>query len=120
LTRAVALDPRNCEAHNYLGITLSEKGWGTSAEQEIRKAVDLCPDYGDAHFNLAVLYLRQKTPRIEMARYHYMKALDLGAESDPQIDAQLKRTPPKASTLRGPTPSVATEAAPATETPPAQ
>lgn len=90
LTRAVTLDPRNAEAHNYLGITLSEKGWATSAEQEVRKAIELNPQYPDAHFNMAVLYARGKKPRYELARYHYQKALDLGAERDPQIEALLK------------------------------
>jgi Tfp pilus assembly protein PilF len=90
LTRAVALNPRNAEAHNYLGITLSEKSWTAAAEQEIRRAIELNPQYADAHFNLAVLYAKQKTPKIELARYHYRKALDLGAEPDPQIEAILK------------------------------
>jgi len=90
LTRAVALDPRNAEAHNYLGITLSEKGWQAAAEQEIRRAIELNPQYADAHFNLAVMYARQKTPRVELARYHYQKALDLGADHDPQLEAVLK------------------------------
>jgi Flp pilus assembly protein TadD len=90
LTRAVALDPRNAEAHNYLGITLSEKGWTAAAENEIRRALELNPQYADAHFNLAVLYARQRTPRMELARYHYRKALDLGAEADPQLEALLK------------------------------
>ena len=90
LTRAVALDPRNAEAHNYLGITLNEKGWQAAAEQEIRRAIELNPQYADAHFNLAVMYTRQKTPRLELARYHYRQAIDLGAEHDPQLEAALK------------------------------
>ena len=94
LTRAVALDPRNAEAHNYLGITLSEKGWSAAAEQEIRRAIELNPQYADAHFNLAVIYAKQKTPRWELARYHYQKALDLGAQPDPQLEARLKSAPP--------------------------
>jgi Tfp pilus assembly protein PilF len=95
LTRAVALDPRNAEAHNYLGITLSDKGWGAAAEQEIRRAIELNPQYADAHFNLAVMYSRQKTPRYELSRYHYQKALDLGGEHDPQLEALLKQNPAK-------------------------
>lgn len=86
LTRAVALDPRNAEAHNYLGITLSERGWAAAAETEIRRAIELNPKYMDAHFNLAVLYARAKTPRLELARYHYQKALELGASRDPQLE----------------------------------
>ncbi|HUK83477.1 MAG TPA: tetratricopeptide repeat protein [Verrucomicrobiae bacterium] len=95
LTRAVALDPRNAEAHNYLGITLSKKGWQAAAEQEIRRALELNPQYADAHFNLAAMYARQKTPNLELARYHYQKALDLGAERDPQMEALLKAPPSK-------------------------
>ena len=39
---------------------------------------------------MAVLLVRGKRPRYELARYHYQKALDLGAEPDPQIEAMLK------------------------------
>jgi Flp pilus assembly protein TadD len=90
LTRAVALDPRNAEAHNYLGITLNEKGWGAAAEEEMRRAIEIDPQYADAHFNLAVMYAKQKTPRLELARYHYQKAIDLGAARDPQLETLLK------------------------------
>ena len=93
LTRAVALNPRNSEAHNYLGIVMSEKGWATAAEQEVRRAIELNPQYADAHFNLAVIYSRQKTPRLELARYHYQKARDLGAERDSQLEAKLAAAP---------------------------
>jgi Flp pilus assembly protein TadD/uncharacterized coiled-coil DUF342 family protein len=91
LTRAVALDPHNAEAHNYLGIVLSQKGWGAAGEQEIRRAIELNPQYADAHFNLAVVYAKQRTPKTELARYHYKKALDLGAPPDPDLEALLKK-----------------------------
>ena len=90
LTRAVAIDPRNAEAHNYLGIVMSTKGWATAGEQEIRRAIELNPDYADAQFNLAVIYAREKTPRLELARYHYQKAIDLGSARDPQLESSLK------------------------------
>ena len=83
LNRAVAIDPHNAEAHNYLGIVLSEKGWGASGELEIRRAIEINPQYADAHFNLAVVYAKERNPKVELARYHYKKALDLGAEPDP-------------------------------------
>jgi len=41
-----------------------------------------------------VIYAKQKTPRWELARYHYQKALDLGAQPDPQLEARLKSAPP--------------------------
>jgi Flp pilus assembly protein TadD len=91
LTRAVALDPHNAEAHNYLGIVLSQKGWGVAGEQEIRRAIELNPQYADAHFNLAIIYAKQRTPNVELARYHYQKALDLGAPADHDLEALLKK-----------------------------
>ena len=96
LTWAVSLDSANAEAHNYLGIVLSEKGEGAEAEQEMRKAIEINPRYTDAHFNLAVLYARQKPARNELARYHYRKALDLGAPPDPQLESTLKSAAPAA------------------------
>lgn len=97
LTRAVALDPHNAEAHNYLGIVLSEKGWSTAGEQEIRRAIELNPQYPDAHFNLAVIYAKQRTPKLELARYHYKKALDLGAQPDPELEALFKKLAAKSA-----------------------
>ena len=97
LTRAVALDPHNAEAHNYLGIVLSEKGWSAAGEQEIRRAIELNPQYADAHFNLAVIYAKQRSPKLELARYHYKKALDLGATPDPELEALLKKLAAKAT-----------------------
>jgi Flp pilus assembly protein TadD len=94
LTRAVALNPRNAEAHNYLGITLSQKGWTAAAEQALRKAIELNPNYADAHFNLAVMYARQRPPHFELARYHYRKALELGAEPDREMDKLLQAAQP--------------------------
>jgi len=91
LNRAVALDPHNAEAHNYLGIVLSQKGWAASGEQEIRRAIEINPQYADAHFNLAVVLTKQRTPNVELARYHYKKALDLGAPPDLQLEALLKK-----------------------------
>ena len=91
LTRAVALDPHNAEAHNYLGIVLSQKGWGAAGEQEIHRAIEINPQYADAHFNLAIIYAKQHTPSVELAKYHYKKALDLGAPPDAQLEALLKR-----------------------------
>ncbi len=89
LTRAIALDPRHAQAHNFLGITLSAKGWDAAAEQEIRKAIELDPQYADAHFNLAVLYAAAQSPRYERARYHYQKAVDLGAAKDNDLEQLL-------------------------------
>ena len=85
LAQAVLLAPKDARAHHYLGVTVGKKGWYLGAEDEMRKALELNPDYAEAHFNLAVFYLQRSPPAIELARRHYQRALDLGAEPDPQV-----------------------------------
>ena len=90
LAQAVLQDPRNPRARNYLGVVIGRKGWIDGAESELRRAVELDPSYSDAHYNLAVFYLEQKPPAIELARRHYYRALELGAEKDGAIEKVLK------------------------------
>ena len=86
LAQATLHDENNPRAHNYLGMAAGRKGWGEASEQELRRAVELDPNYADANFNLAVLYLGRNPPLIELARRHYQRALDLGAKRDQVID----------------------------------
>jgi Flp pilus assembly protein TadD len=90
LTRAVALDPNDAKSRNYLGIAASQKGWQEAAEQECRRAIELDPQYGDAHFNLAVIYATQKPPARELASRHYKRALELGIPRDSELEKMLK------------------------------
>ena len=89
LSRAAKLDPRNPEIENYLGVTLGHKGLRAQAETALRKALQLDPNYGAAHNNLAVVYLSQQPPRLELARWHYQKALDLGQPHNPDLEHML-------------------------------
>jgi len=95
LSQAVLQDPRNARARNFLGVVIGRKGWLDGAQSELRRAVELDPDYSDAHYNLAVFYLEDKPPAIELARRHYYRALELGAEKDPAIEKVLKPAPGK-------------------------
>jgi Flp pilus assembly protein TadD len=90
LSRAAALDPKNAEVQNFLGITLSQKGLRGPAENALRRAIQLQPGYGSAHNNLAVVYLHQQPPLIELARWHYQKALASGHPRSPQIEQLLE------------------------------
>jgi len=90
LQRAIALDPKDPKTRNYLGISLSQLGRQESAEQQCRKAIELDETYGDAHFNLAVIYATQKPPSKELARRHYKRSLELGVPRDPQLEELLK------------------------------
>lgn len=89
LMQAVYLDDRNPRAHNFLGIAAGRKGWSEVSEQELRRAVELNPNYTDANFNLAVFYLGRTPPLAEQARRHYQRALDLGTQRDPVLEAKL-------------------------------
>ena len=95
LSQAVLQDPRNPRARNYLGVVVGRKGWIDGAQSELRRAVELDPSYSDAHYNLAVFYLEEKPPAIELARRHYYRAIELGAEKDAAIEKVLKSDAPK-------------------------
>ena len=89
LSRAAKLDPANPQIQNYLGATFSQKGLHAQAETALRKAIELAPDYGPAHNNLAVIYLGETPPMAGLARWHYQKALDLGQPRNPDLEKKL-------------------------------
>ena len=91
LIQATLYDPKNARAQQYLGIAAGHKGWNEISEAALRRAIELNPNYADAHFNLAVYYLRRTPPAIEVARRHYQKALDLGVAHDAGIDALMNQ-----------------------------
>lgn len=89
-TRAIHEDPADARAHNYLAIAAKTLGWADAAETELLRALELDPAYGLAHFNLALLYLDQKPPALELARRNYAKALSLGVGKDEIVERKLK------------------------------
>jgi Flp pilus assembly protein TadD len=90
LTKSLAINPKSAAAHNYLGITASQKGWQEAAEKEMLEAISVKPDYADAHFNLAVIYATASPPSKELAKRHYVKATELGAEPDVSLERLLR------------------------------
>lgn len=93
LAQAVQHDPLNARARNFLGVVAGRRGWIDGAQHELRRAVELDPAYADAHYNLAVLYLQENPPAIELARRHYQKARDLGVEKDSAMEKTFSATP---------------------------
>jgi tetratricopeptide (TPR) repeat protein len=89
LSRAAKLEPQNPEVQNYLGLTLSQKGMRQPAETALRKAIQLQPKYGSAHNNLAVIYATQNPPSMELARWHYQRALDAGFPRNSDLERLL-------------------------------
>ena len=90
LTRALAINPKNPTAHNYLGITVSQKGWPEVAHKELETAILLDPKYADAHFNLAVVLATNDPPDKESAGKYYQQARALGAERDESLEQLIK------------------------------
>jgi cytochrome c-type biogenesis protein CcmH/NrfG len=90
LSHAAKLDPQNPEIQNYLGLTLSEKGLRGPAESALRKAVELHPTYGSAHYNLAVFYLSQQPAYPALARWHYQKAIAAGHPANADVEKRLE------------------------------
>ena len=91
LSRAAQRDPDNSETQNYLGITLSHKGQRGAAETALRRAVQLTPNYGGAHQNLAIIYATQQPPFKELARWHYQKSLATGHPANPEVEKLIEQ-----------------------------
>lgn len=83
-------DPQNAKAHNCVGVISTRKGWVERAEEAFTHAVSIDPDYGDAHFNLAVLHATKNEPNPQEAGKHYFRALHLGIPRDASIEGFLK------------------------------
>jgi Tfp pilus assembly protein PilF len=82
----VEVNSQDITAHNYLGIVQAASGNGKAGEGEIMRAIEINPQYADAHFNLAVIYATGKPPARMMAKKHYAKAIELGAPPDPSLE----------------------------------
>lgn len=89
LSKSAQLSPNNADTQNYLGITLSQKGQRTAAEAALRKSLQLQADNPAAHHNLAIIYATQKPAFIELARFHYGKALSLGHPKNAELEKAL-------------------------------
>ena len=90
LSHAAHEDPSDAKPHNYLAVIVKKLGWLDAAEAELRRAIELNPEYANAHFNLALMYLERKPPALELAKRHYDKATALGAEKDEIVEQKLK------------------------------
>jgi Tfp pilus assembly protein PilF/chromosome segregation ATPase len=89
LSRSAQLNSTNAGTQNYLGCVLADKGMRPAAETALRKALQLEPDYPDAHYNLAFIYATEKPPSPELARWHYKRAVDLGHAKSPSLETLL-------------------------------
>lgn len=88
-TRAVAANPRNAVAFNWLGSLYREAGDFAAAEQAYRKALAVRPDYAAAHLNLGILY-DVSLRRPQQALAHYRSYQQLGGGDKLIVSAWIK------------------------------
>jgi tetratricopeptide (TPR) repeat protein len=73
--KALLLNPNFAEAHNNLGVILTEEGKIDEALDHYTEAVRHRPDYADAQFNLAVILSAKG--RLDEAVPHFKNAIEL-------------------------------------------
>ncbi len=91
LSQAVQITPDNPMAQFNLGRALSFKGNLKAAETAFRKAITLKPNWGDAHYQLAVIYLTGNPPFIELAKWHYQKSITGGMPRNFEFEKRLDK-----------------------------
>ncbi|MFO7534698.1 MAG: tetratricopeptide repeat protein [Kiritimatiellia bacterium] len=69
-----------------LGVAYLGVGNLGRSRNAFEKALDQQPDLTEAHFNLAQILLRLKKPDAELARKHYLQALQKGGTRDPDLE----------------------------------
>ncbi len=85
LSKATTADSQSYAAHYNHGRALEAKGDTGAAMQKMQRAIDLNPNWPQAHLDLAKIYARQQPPATQQARDHYDRAIDLGAPPDAAI-----------------------------------
>jgi tetratricopeptide (TPR) repeat protein len=93
LSRSAEFNPTNAGTQNFLGCVLADKGLRPAAETALRKALQVDPDYADAHYNLALVYASETPPSPELARWHYKRALELGHPKNANLEKLLPQNP---------------------------
>lgn len=79
LEAELAASPANVEGLYLLGRARLDSGDFTRAAAALKRALELAPGLGALHLELARLYQRQPAPDAALARWHYHKAIGLGA-----------------------------------------
>lgn len=90
LEESLTYEPQNAKAHNCVGVISTRKGWVERAQRAFTNAVSIDPEFGDAHFNLAVLFATREQPDAKSAGKHYFRALHLGVPRDSTIEEFLE------------------------------
>ncbi|MGV3663993.1 MAG: tetratricopeptide repeat protein [Prosthecobacter sp.] len=88
--KSLARRPDNATGRHYLGIIATKLSLLERAEREFKTALAIDPSYGEAHFNLAVLYVTWDPPQWDKARTEYDEALKKGVKPDANLEKLLQ------------------------------
>lgn len=88
--KSLAKNSQNASARHYLGIVATKLSLMERAEREFKTALAIDPNYGEAHFNLAVLYVTWDPPQWDKAQAEYDEALKKGVQADTALEKLLK------------------------------
>jgi tetratricopeptide (TPR) repeat protein len=87
--KSLAKRPNNASGRHYLGIIATKLNLIERAEREFKTALAIDPTYGEANFNLAVLYITWDPPQWDKARVEYDEAVKKGVRPDPNLEKLL-------------------------------
>ncbi len=85
--KAIQINPYNAKAYGNLGASYSDAGRRKEAIEAFKNALRFDPNYGLAHYNLAVTYMNEK--EYDLAVRHYDKAISLGYKDDSNLSQVL-------------------------------
>jgi tetratricopeptide (TPR) repeat protein len=88
--KSLAKRPDNASGRHYLGIIATKLSLLERAEREFKTALAIDPAYGEAHFNLAVLYVTWDPPQWDKARVEYDEAIKKGVKPDANLEKLLE------------------------------
>lgn len=88
--KSLAKRPDNASGRHYLGIIATKLSLLERAEREFKTALAIDPAYGEAHFNLSVLYVTWDPPQWDKARAEYSEAIKKGVKPDANLEKLLE------------------------------
>jgi Flp pilus assembly protein TadD len=95
LSLSAKSNPENPQTQFLLGRVLAQKGQRVPAETALRKAILLRPNWGDAHYALAIVYATQEPAFKELAQWHYGKARAAGVPQNLELEKAIEKAPSK-------------------------
>ena len=90
LSLSAKLLPDEARTQFFLGKALLYKGNRAQGETALRKAVQLKPGWGEAHYSLAVVYATQQPNFKELAQWHYQKAIAGGYPRNVEFEKRIE------------------------------